>query len=677
MSEPEDVLLDGAHIASSMAAALWRRRRRGPAMLELGDIRARLELLIAAIHPAPPLIVPAQPPARPTPLARWVRRIPRHLLESRALASTDGARLRLPPSLDAARGREHAVVSYRLLAVGQSMRAERGTPNLLHGLVDPLTRDLYWIAEAAIIDIRIATEFPGWIPALEAARLDALRSRATLPRATPAEDTVEAWIRALLGAPLQSPPLPLTWTTGGQGLDNPDASVAWARKTALREDLCEGRYRGLPAIPLWGVPEVPGAESRGTTLVEAEPGPDEPQPRAERVGSMLRRPKVRQELEDEDDDSSGMWSVQLDDPQEHVEDPMGLQRPTDRDEEANSDELADSLSELPEARLVPVPGSPAEVLMSPDPPDGRAAMQTPPTTGAGITYPEWDWRSESYLPGHVVVRIGPTPAGELSWSEDVLEKHASEVRRIRRTFERLRPRRIRLRRQLDGPDVDLAAWTSSWATARAGGPFDDRLYEQVRPTRRDLAISLLVDVSGSTDSWVAGTRRIVDVEKEALLLVCEGLDALGDRYNVLTFSGEGPRGVAVSTVKGFDERDLLQTRRRIASMQPDRYTRIGAAVRHATTLLTREAAPHRLLLVISDGKPNDVDQYEGRYGVEDARQAVAEARLQGVHSFCLTVDRQAPSYIQRLFGPSGFTVLRDPARLPEALIDVVQLLIRS
>ena len=256
-------------------------------------------------------------------------------------------------------------------------------------------------------------------------------------------------------------------------------------------------------------------------------------------------------------------------------------------------------------------------------------------------------------------------------------RHAREIEQVRRRFERLRPRRVRLSRQPDGPDIDLGALVTAYADQRAGGAADDRLYESIRPARRDLAVSLLVDVSGSTDSWVTGERRIVDVEKEALLLVCEALDALGDRYNVLAFSGEGPEAVAVSTVKGFSEPNGTPVRRRIAALEPYRYTRLGAALRHATALLCREAASHRLLLVLSDGKPNDVDLYEGRYGIEDSRQALVEARLQAVQSFCITVDRHAPAYLPRIFGPGAYSVLSRAERLPQVLVEVVRRLLRE
>jgi nitric oxide reductase NorD protein len=388
---------------------------------------------------------------------------------------------------------------------------------------------------------------------------------------------------------------------------------------------------------------------------------------------MDRRPGVRTPADDEDDERPGMWMVQLDDPQEHVEDPMGLQRPTDREEDADAAELADSLSELPEARLVSTPGSVREVLASEDPPEHSAA-EAPAPDAETLSYPEWDYRAGAYVVPGASVRLRPAPLGAAGWAAGVRERQAALSRAVRRRFERLRPRRQRLGRQPDGAEVDLDAWVTARADAAAGRPPDERLYEAVRPARRDVAVGLLVDASASTDAWVGGSLRIVDVEKEALLVVCDALDALGDPYAIWSFSGEGPADVTVRTLRGFDDRDRALVGRRIAALEPDRYTRIGAAIRHATAQLAARPVRHRLLLVLSDGRPNDVDVYEGRYGIEDARRAVAEARMLGVHPFCLTVDREAPSYLPRMFG-DAFTVLRNAERLPVALVDVLRALV--
>ena len=186
-----------------------------------------------------------------------------------------------------------------------------------------------------------------------------------------------------------------------------------------------------------------------------------------------------------------------------------------------------------------------------------------------------------------------------------------------------------------------------------------------------------MDVSGSTDSWVAAHRRIIDVEREALLLVCVALEGLMQPYAVQAFSGEGPEHVTIREVKSFDERFAPAVARRISSLEPEQYTRVGAAVRHATTQLMRQPARHRLLLLLSDGKPNDVDQYSSRYGVEDFRQAVTEAKLQGVSPFCLTIDRQAAGYLPRVFGAGHYALLTRPELLPLALLDWVRRLLAT
>ena len=268
-------------------------------------------------------------------------------------------------------------------------------------------------------------------------------------------------------------------------------------------------------------------------------------------------------------------------------------------------------------------------------------------------------------------------AGDLGWATAALSRHGRLVRRVRVRFERLRPRHLRLGRQSDGDELDVDACVIAAADRRAGGIVDGRLYVAHRPVRRELTVGLLVDVSMSTDAWVSAQRRIVDVEKEALLVVCEALDALGDPYGIFAFSGESADHVSVLTVKAFTEQNGEMIRRRIAALDCDRYTRIGAAVRHVTAALGRQPTRQRLLLILSDGKPNDVDLYEGRYGVEDARQAAAEAKRQGIHVFCLTIDREAPRYAVRVFGANGFAVLHRAEQLPAVLIEAIRQLIRS
>jgi nitric oxide reductase NorD protein len=265
----------------------------------------------------------------------------------------------------------------------------------------------------------------------------------------------------------------------------------------------------------------------------------------------------------------------------------------------------------------------------------------------------------------------------MSWVAASLSRHARLVRRVRMRFERLRRRPVRLFRQADGADIDIASYVTAAADRRAGVVTDGRFYVAVRPARRELAVALLLDVSASTDAWVSTNRRIVDVEKDAMLIVCEALDALGDPYGLFAFAGEGAEHVLVPTLKSFGEPSSTLVRRRIAALDSDGYTRLGAPIRHVTAALCRQQAASRLLLLLSDGKPNDIDFYEGPYGLEDTRQAVAEARRQSVVVFCLTVDREAPRYAARIFGHTGFAVLHKPEQLPNVVVEVLRQLVRN
>jgi nitric oxide reductase NorD protein len=371
--------------------------------------------------------------------------------------------------------------------------------------------------------------------------------------------------------------------------------------------------------------------------------------------------------------------IQTAQPQEHAEDPFGMQRPADRDAGTAAEEFADSVSELMQARLVSIPGTPQEVLLSDDPPEARQkrAVSTVSATTQVLVYPEWDWRTRAYRQRGAAVHVLAAPPGPREWVEKTLGEHRAMLQAIRRQFESLRAERVRLRQQPDGEEIDIEACIDGFADARAGAMVPSGLYQTTRTATRELAVLLLIDISGSTDGWISSGRRVIDVEREALLLVCLALESLGEPYGVLAFSGEGPDHVAVREVKGFAEHYCDEVALRIAGLEPEKYTRAGAALRHASALLMAEPARHRLLLLLSDGKPNDVDEYEGRYGLEDMRQAVIEARLQGVFPFCLTVDRYTANYLPAVFGQHQYAVLHRPELLPTAMVGWLRRLVRG
>lgn len=669
MAEAEDVITDAALQATKFVQCMWRRHRaNAPASptLELTDVAQRLDLLIVAVFGRACRLRTAQAPARATFLGKTFQR--RHRPRERgAIPATDGICIWLPAETgltDAARVLER----FRTVALQQAMRVVRGSAAGAGSDATPLVRALYLLIEADAADADLAQLLPGMRAPLNALRAAALSARPATTSFTAACQPLEAWARRLMAAPIPA-----------RGMDaffapSPERSRQMARDLANElqpEASMAGRWGDEPLFKDWWTGELlaPGvasalADEDGNA---SDLGPASPT----RSARLARQPRVREATDEEDDARPGAWMIQASAPHEVAEDPFGLQRPTDRDARTAADEFAESLAELEQARLVSTPGRPKEVLLSDDPPEARAKFGS----GAGadgsehIRYPEWDHRIQAYREPGATVRLLPAATGPQQWVDNTLAEHRSMLDAIRRRFELLRGQRTPLRRQLDGDDLDLEACIDAQADLRAGQPMAQALYRSQRRTRRDMAILLLIDVSGSTDGWVSSGRRVIDVEREALLLVCIALGAMGEPYAVQAFSGHGPQSVSLRTLKRFDEPYGNQVATRIAALEPEQYTRAGAAIRHASATLMREAASQRLLLLLSDGKPNDADVYEGRYGVEDMRRAVIEAKLQGIAPFCLTVDRHAAGYLPSVFGANQYAMLVKPSMLPTVLLD--------
>ena len=296
----------------------------------------------------------------------------------------------------------------------------------------------------------------------------------------------------------------------------------------------------------------------------------------------------------------------------------------------------------------------------------------PSTLSAELTYPEWDYRKKNYLVDHC--RVVPQVAAEEgeSWEPDLQARR--RLRRIRRQFEALRPRREILHRQLDGAEPDMDALIRAHCDLVANGNGSDQVYLTVRQQARDLAVAILMDVSLSTDSWV-DNRRVLDVEKEALTTLAAGLATCGDTFSIYTFTSRKRDFVRVATVKDFSDPFSGQVLRRIAALRPGYYTRMGAALRHVQQLLIKRPERYRLLLLLSDGKPNDLDHYEGRYGIEDTRQAIIEIRRAGLAVFGITIDRKAQDYFPYLFGRGGHVIVGHLDRLAKVLPAIYQQLV--
>jgi nitric oxide reductase NorD protein len=411
-------------------------------------------------------------------------------------------------------------------------------------------------------------------------------------------------------------------------------------------------YRRLLLPPVWGVVETRNAGSQrphddteldGSATADAE------------ESSPLAAKREENEQSDRDDplilnrfEKILGWSEMV-----------NINRPTEDEEEdaaRRATQDHDHLS-LGRQRRNPATRLKLELELAPSAAGGGELA-------GGVTYPEWDFRRASYHVGFCrVVECTAGTEGE-EWRPDSAARR--RIRHVRRQFEALRPRRQLQRRQLDGFELDTDAAARARSELLATGIGSEQIFEAHRTNERDLAVAILTDVSLSTDAWV-DNRRVLDVEKEAMLVLAHGLAGCGDAYALYTFTSRRRESVRIDTIKTFDERLGDAVERRIAAIRPGAYTRIGAALRHIARRLSDRPEAYRLILLLTDGKPNDLDHYEGRYGIEDTRMAVREARRSGLRVFAITIDQKARDYVPYLFGRGGYAIISHVARLPSAL----------
>ena len=437
-----------------------------------------------------------------------------------------------------------------------------------------------------------------------------------------------------------------------------------ARERAIRLGLAvPGSVAFLPParrpwhpVQLWLHPAPPVAShARPAPAIEPQaPQPDQTQPASE---DQRRRKAQREDMPDGKDgfmmffraESIMSWA-------EYIK----INRPTEDDAAEDGKRAADDMDVISVAR----DGKNTATRLRFDldlPPE--EADDTP--LGEGIPLPEWHYRKGVLQENHC--RLQPMIAAHAAPA--ALPAHlATTARRIRSQFEALTPARIWLRKQHDGTEIDLDACVQRTIERKSGTATADMgLYKSYQAQQRDLTCLLLADLSQSTDAYVSDQARVIDVIRDSLFLFSEALSATGDRFGLYGFSSLRRDNVRFHVIKEFEDHYDDRVRGRIAAVKPGYYTRMGTAIRHASALLARQPSHQRLLLLLTDGKPNDLDQYEGRYGIEDTRQALSAARKHGIQPFCVTVDAKAGSYLSHLFGVGGYVVIRKPSELPRQL----------
>ncbi len=605
---------------------LWHRfitRRAGghypEAAVALGEVDKTLGILFRAFGGDGGLTVSAAALESHGARRTWLKRLAGSG-ERTAPARRDGEALRLPPEIACFPVREHNRDLYLWLA----------------GLAaSPHTEDFSqpWIVRNQRAAVDTLARYPGLRPRYAALVAACLAERIAPEALPPDEAAQEAALRQALADP---------------------GTVAGLPPLTSRQS------RPPQPVPLWlGWPgDTPDDGSRPPGAAYDALPPEGGGGHGKADDGKRRHKAEREEAPDNEDalmlcfraESLLSWA-------EYVK----VNRPTDDEPDPQAAQAANDMEQLSVAQDGQTTAGRVRFDL-----DLPSAAEDDAPLGPGIPLPEWDYRKNALLPGHV--RLQPLLAANAA-PTPLPEALVRPAKKLRQQFAALAPQRRWLKQQPDGPELDLDACVRWQADRRAGhtGSGRDGLYLAQVPQARELACLLLADLSLSTDAWVSDHQRIVDVIRDGLMLFAEALAGSGDAFGIYGFSSLKRGNVRFHVLKDFAEPYGDIPRGRLQAIKPGYYTRMGAAIRQSANILAERREKQRLLLIITDGKPNDLDVYDSRYGLEDTRAAVFEAKRLGLQPFCVTVDREGADYLPHLFGPAGYTVIRNPDDLPRRL----------
>ncbi|RVV98269.1 VWA domain-containing protein [Mesobaculum littorinae] len=620
LMEPEETVGNLWHGMASRLGAVAEGDAATAVRLE--TVRPSVSALFRALGGAPGVEIAPAPLVASDHRTGRLRRIgtPR---EKAHVAAFDGERLRLPPVIDAFGTRELNRACYLWLA------ALAAFARMPQPVSDPLAADRAEIAAMAAASDRAYAACPGLGRAYDGLcrQIVAERRRTGLPRC-------EAGIERLI-------------------LDQLNG--------AFPADECPGcpaprGYRGYAPVPIW-LRLRRGAAAAGRAAAE---DPQAPAP----AMAVPTRKDARREDRDQADRPDSFIIHRFETIMSWAES-LNINRMVDDDDQDNAAKAAEDQDHLTLSRNMRRAATRLRLSLDLSPQDARHER-----LAGRFTYPEWNRRSGAYMPAHARVLEAPArPRAEYA-------PDPALVARVKRQFAPLHPRRVVLPRQIDGDDIDLDAVVASRSDLASGREGSDRVWQASRPMARDLSVAILMDCSRSTEAAI-GDTSVIEVAREALAALAQGIDTAGDRLGIWGFSSLRRDRVFVHRAKSFAEPMSPAVTARIGGLSPGHYTRLGAAVRHVSAQLDEEGATRRLLLVLTDGKPNDLDHYEGQHGIEDSRMAVREARGRGQAVHGVIVDQDGQDWFARIFGRAGFTLMPNPARLPRTLPDIYQTLTKE
>jgi len=295
--------------------------------------------------------------------------------------------------------------------------------------------------------------------------------------------------------------------------------------------------------------------------------------------------------------------------------------------------------------------------------EGREPVSDP------FHYAEWDYKVQLHRPSWATLHERRQGRGDPGEIDSVLSAHKGLSHRIKQIVDRLRPQGISRQRRLeDGDELDLNAAVDAIVMTRLGLQPDPRITMRNVINRRDLAVVILLDLSESTNEFVRGAEKtVLELTREACALVASAIGGIGDPFAIHGFASDGRHDVQYYRFKDFEQRFDDEVKSRLAGMRGGLSTRMGAAMRHAGRHLMQRSERHKLLLIVTDGEPADIDERDPQYLRMDAKKAATELQQSGISSYCLTLDPEADRYVSRIFGPNNYTIVDRVERLPEKL----------
>lgn len=283
-------------------------------------------------------------------------------------------------------------------------------------------------------------------------------------------------------------------------------------------------------------------------------------------------------------------------------------------------------------------------------------------------YPEWDYNSQSYRPDWVSLYESLHPKGNPADIDQLLSKHAALAKQLKKMLDMLKPQdKVRIRYQEEGSELDLDVALRSLIDFKGGSSPDPRINMSHRNDGRNIAVTVLLDLSESLNEKAAGSEQtILELSQEAVSLLGWAVQQLGDPFAIAGFHSNTRHDVRFMHIKGFSEQWSDEVKGRLAAMEASYSTRMGAAMRHAAHYLEKQRADKKLMLILTDGEPADIDSKDGRILIEDARQAVQELDSKGIYAYCINLDPKADEYVRDIFGKQ-YTIIDKVAQLPEKL----------